>query len=82
MLCFVLIKLDQYKTEHESVLSKYEDAQKKFYEVGSEIARFEQNLQNIRTTKDNTTRELERVKAAAFTLSSSLVVLSLVVLIF
>jgi len=42
-------KLDQYKTEHESVLSKYEDAQKKFYEVGSEIARFEQNLQNIRT---------------------------------
>ena len=57
-------KLDQYKTEHESVLSKYEDAQKKFYEVGSEIARFEQNLQNIRTTKDNTTRELERVKAA------------------
>ena len=57
-------KLDQYKTEHESVLSKYEDAQKKFYEVGSEIARFEQNLQNIRTTKDNTMRELERVKAA------------------
>ena len=57
-------KLDQYKTEHESVLSKYEDAQKNFYEVGSEIARFEQNLQNIRTTKDNTTRELERVKAA------------------
>ena len=40
-------KLDQYKTEHESVLAKYEDAQKKFYEVGSEIARFEQNLQNI-----------------------------------
>jgi len=57
-------KLDQYKTEHESVLSKYEYAQKKFYEVGSEIARFEQNLQNIRTTKDNTLRELDRVKIA------------------
>ena len=41
--------LDQYKTEHEEVISQYESAQKDFYEVGSEIARNEQHLQSLKT---------------------------------
>ena len=39
--------IDQIKTEHSSVLSAFEDAQKNFYTIGSEIARLETNLQNI-----------------------------------
>ena len=41
------VSIDQIKTEHASVLSAFEDAQKNFYSIGSEIARFEANLQNI-----------------------------------
>ena len=39
--------IDQIKTEHASVLSAFEGAQKNFYTIGSEIARYETNLQNI-----------------------------------
>ena len=39
--------IDQIKTEHASVLSAFEAAQKNFYTIGSEIARYETNLQNI-----------------------------------
>ena len=39
--------IDKIKTEHASVLSAFEDAQKNFYTIGSEIARYEANLQNI-----------------------------------
>ena len=39
--------IDQIKTEHASVLSAFEIAQKNFYTIGSEIARHETNLQNI-----------------------------------
>ena len=39
--------IDQIKTEHASVLSAFEVAQKNFYTIGSEIARYETNLQNI-----------------------------------
>ena len=39
--------IDQIKTEHASVLSAFESAQKNFYVIGSEIARYETNLQNI-----------------------------------
>ena len=39
--------IDQIKTEHASVLSAFEEAQKNFYTIGSEIARQETNLQNI-----------------------------------
>jgi len=39
--------IDQIKTEHASVLSAFEAAQKSFYTIGSEIARHETNLQNI-----------------------------------
>ena len=41
------VSIDQIKTEHATVLSAFEDAQKNFYSIGSEIARFEANLQNI-----------------------------------
>ena len=39
--------IDQIKTEHASVLSSFEVAQKNFYTIGAEIARYETNLQNI-----------------------------------
>ena len=39
--------IEQIKTEHASVLSAFESAQKIFYTIGSEIARHETNLQNI-----------------------------------
>ena len=39
--------IDQIKTEHSSVLSSFEAAQKNFYSIGAEIARFEANLQNL-----------------------------------
>ena len=39
--------IDQIKTEHASVLSAFEEAQKNFYTIGSEIAREETNLQNL-----------------------------------
>ena len=41
------VSIDQIKTEHASVLSAFEVAQKNFYTIGSEIARHETNLQNI-----------------------------------
>ena len=39
--------IDQVKTEHSSVLSSFEAAQKNFYSIGAEIARFEANVQNL-----------------------------------
>jgi len=41
------VSIEQIKTEHASVLSAFEVAQKNFYTIGSEIARYETNLQNI-----------------------------------
>jgi len=41
------VSIEQIKTEHASVLSAFEVAQKNFYTIGSEIARHETNLQNI-----------------------------------
>ena len=54
--------IDQIKTEHSSVLSAFEDAQKIFYTVGSEIARHEANLQNINRTILGHEAELSKVK--------------------
>ena len=55
-------QIDQFRTENESVLSEYEEAQKNFYSVGAEIAKREANLQNINKNEDETKLNLERVK--------------------
>ena len=55
-------QIDQYRTENESVLSEYEDAQKNFYAVGAEIAKREANLQNINKNEQETKSDLEKVK--------------------
>ncbi len=55
-------QIDQFRTENESVLSEYEDAQKNFYAVGAEIAKREANLQNINKNEKETKSNLEKVK--------------------
>ncbi len=55
-------QIDQFRTENESVLSEYEDAQKNFYAVGAEIAKREANLQNINKNEQETKSNLEKVK--------------------
>ena len=55
-------QIDQFRTENESVISEYEEAQKNFYAVGAEIAKREANLQNINKNENETKLNLERVK--------------------
>ena len=55
-------QIDQFRTENESVLSKYEEAQKNFYAVGAEIAKREANLHNINKNEQETKSNLEKVK--------------------
>ena len=55
-------QIDQFRTENESVLSEYEEAQKNFYAVGAEIAKREANLQNISKNEQETKSNLEKVK--------------------
>ena len=52
-------QIDQYRTENESVLSEYENAQKHFYSIGAEIAKREANLQYINKTENETKFKLE-----------------------
>jgi len=55
-------QIDQFRTENESVISAYEEAQKNFYAVGAEIAKREANLQNINKNENETKLNLEKVK--------------------
>ena len=55
-------QIDQFRTENESVLIEYEEAQKNFYAVGAEIAKREANLQNINKNEQETKSNLEKVK--------------------
>ena len=55
-------KIDQFRTENESVISAYEEAQKNFYAVGAEIAKREANLQNINKNENETKLNLEKAK--------------------
>ena len=55
-------QIDQFRTENESVLSEYEEAQKNFYAVGAEIAKREANLHNINKNEQETKSNLEKVK--------------------
>ena len=56
-------QIDQYRTENESILSDYENAQKNFYAIGAEIAKREANLQNIIKTESQIKDNLEQASA-------------------
>jgi len=55
-------QIDLFRTENESVISAYEEAQKNFYAVGAEIAKREANLQNINKNENETKLNLEKAK--------------------
>jgi chromosome segregation protein len=54
--------IDQIRTEHSTVLSSFEVAQKNFYSIGADIARHEANLQNLNKTQSQTAEDLARAK--------------------
>jgi len=54
--------IDQIRTEHSTVLSSFEVAQKNFYSIGADIARHEANLQNFNKTQFQTAEDLARAK--------------------
>ena len=54
--------IDQIKTEHSSVLSDFEGAQKNFYSIGADIARYEANLQNLHNTESQAEEDISRAK--------------------
>jgi len=54
--------IDQIRTEHSTVLSSFEVAQKNFYSIGADIARHETNLQNLNKTYAQTSEDLTRAK--------------------
>ncbi|MDA9614631.1 AAA family ATPase [Pseudomonadota bacterium] len=54
--------IDQIRTEHSSVLSAFEIAQKNFYSIGADIARYEANIQNLNKTKTQTKADLASAK--------------------
>ena len=56
-------QIDQYRTENESILSEYENAQKNFYAIGGEIAKREANLQNIIKSESQIKDNLEQASA-------------------
>ena len=56
-------QIDQYRTENESVLKEYENAQKNFYAIGAEIAKREANLQNIIKSQIEIKDNLEKASA-------------------
>ena len=56
-------QIDQYRTENESVLKEYENAQKNFYAIGAEIAKREANLQNIIKSQSEIKDNLEKASA-------------------
>jgi len=54
--------IDQIRTEHSSVLSAFEIAQKNFYSIGADIARYEANIQNLNKTESRTKADLATAK--------------------
>ena len=56
-------QIDQHRTENESVLKEYENAQKNFYAIGAEIAKREANLQNIIKSQSEIKDNLEKASA-------------------
>ena len=53
-------QIDQFRTQNESVLNEYEEAQKNFYSIGAEIAKREANLQNINRNELETKESLQK----------------------
>jgi len=54
--------IEQIRTEHASILSSFETAQKNFYSVGADIARHEANLQNLNKSESQAKDDLLRAK--------------------
>ncbi len=55
-------QIDEYRTQNESVVDSYELAQKNFYTIGAEIAKFEAELQNISKSEASNLSSLQRAK--------------------
>ena len=55
-------QIDEYRTQNESVVDSYELAQKNFYTIGAEIAKFEADLQNITKSEASNLSSLQRAK--------------------
>ena len=55
-------QIDEYRTQNESVVDSYELAQKNFYTIGAEIAKFEADLQNISKSEASNMSSLQRAK--------------------
>ena len=54
--------IDQIRTEYSSVLSAFEIAQKNFYSIGADIARYEANIQNLNKTESQIKADLATAK--------------------
>ena len=54
--------IEQIRTEHSSVLSAFEIAQKNFYSIAADIARYEANIQNLNKTESQTKADLTTAK--------------------
>ena len=53
-------QIDDFRTQNESVVNAYENAQKNFYSIGAEIAKLEANLKNINRDEVNNKSNLEK----------------------
>jgi len=55
-------QIDDYRTQNESVINAYENAQKNFYTIGAEIAKHESDLHNINKSEATNLEALERAQ--------------------
>jgi chromosome segregation protein len=55
-------QIDEFRTQNESVVDAYENAQKNFYSIGAEIAKHEADLQNLSKSEASNMDALERAK--------------------
>ena len=55
-------QIDDFRTQNESVVNAYENAQKSFYSIGADIAKYEANLKNINRDEINNKASLEKAK--------------------
>src|SRR5210317_217899 len=57
-------QIDEHRTQNASVVDAYEHAQRNFYSIGAEIAKYEPDLQNVSKLEISNTDALERAKAS------------------
>jgi len=55
-------QIDEFRTQNESVVEAYENAQKNFYSIGAEIAKHEADLQNLSKSEASNIDALERAR--------------------